>query len=406
MGDFSVEPTPAGNYQLPFGIASGQYPTMSQLNSGSFYRNIYGGAQATPSSYGNGVGGFNVSSGGPSYGSLFSGGGGGFGGSSGGTRTGSSGNINNTWSGSGGGFDFGNNTPSGYNPYQFMPSFQQFQRPDSPVAGLTPEEEFLRQYQMGQLLGEHPGEDTAYNQLMSTVGGDYLSPETNPFLGQIINALGNDTANQLNRGVNDILSRAGTAGALGGSRSALMQGTAAGEATRGFNTNISDLLNKNYQNERQLQLGAIPELLSVENAPTQRTGQAMGLADIPRNMQQALIDAQMQEWLRQQNERFLPIQVGQSVMGQRMGQQIPIVQPQQSPYAGLGQLAQGVGSIFSGYNSATGGTGYNPLNIFSPSTWGNLFGGGPDSSAIMDTYGMGSDPYSGLMGSDASLMYT
>lgn len=376
-------------YNLPFGMRQGSYPTMSQYNSGSFYRDIYGSPQATPSTYLNGGGGFGGNN---SFGDLFAQS---SGGSRGGFSSGSSGDINNSWGGSGGGFDFGNGTPSGYNPYQFMPSFQQFQRPDSPVAGETPEEEFLRQYTMGQLLGDQPGRDAAYNMLYNTVNGDYLSPESNPFLGQQINAIGEDTANQLNRSVNDILSRAGTGGALGGSRSALMQGTAAGEATRGFNTNVTNMLNENYQRERGLQLGAVPGLLQTEGLPIQQSLQAMQLAGVPREFQQQLINAQMQEWLRQQSERYLPVQVGQSVMGQRMGQQIPIVQPQQNWMQGLGSLAQGAGSLASGartIGSLFGGSSTNPMDIYaSDSAFNNGLQGGMMGNYSLADSGLGGD---------------
>lgn len=269
--------------------------------------------------------------------------------------------------GGGPGMGFDQNTPQGYNPYQFMPAFQQFQRPDSPIAGDTPEEEYLRQWMMGALTGPQQGQQASYDELLRTVQGDYMNPETNPYLTEVINALGADTTEQLNRGVNSILSRAGVGGALGGSRAALMQGQAAGETTRGFNESISNLLNQNYQQERGRQLQSTGPLVQMENIPILQAEQARQLAGRPREKEQALINAQMQEWLRQQSERLLPLQTGQSVLGQRMGQQIPIVQPQQSPWAGAGQLAQGVGSLASG---------------FSPymSSLGNWFSGGPGAN--------------------------
>ena len=322
----------------------------------------------------------------PNTGGAFSGGtgfggggisGGNFGSSSMGNLF-SSGNVNNSFSG-GGSQEFNANQPEGFNPYQFMPSFQQFQRPDSPVAGPSEEEEYLRQFMMGQLLGEHPGEDAAYNELMKTIQGDYMHPDSNPYLTEMINSLGMDTTQQLNKSVNDILSRSGTAGALGGSRSALMQGQAAGETTRGFNEQISNLLNQNYQGERNRQLGATQTMPGLEGLATQRTGQALGLAGIPREFEQKLIDAQMQEWLRMQNERFQPIQIGQSILGQGMGQTIPIVQPQQSGLAGFGQAAQGLGGLLSGIGGLGGGSSGGGLlgglgSLLSP--LGGLFGAG------------------------------
>lgn len=281
-----------------------------------------------------------------------------------------------------GSINFGNPQTGDFNPYQFAPSFQQFQRPDSPVAGLTPEEEFLRQYTMGQLLGPQEGYDTSMDTLMKTVRGDYLNQETNPYITQNINTLGKVSSDQFNSNINDILSRAGVSGALSGSRAALMQGEAAGDFTRDYNQTISDMLLKNYSAERSNQMQAIPGLLQAEQIPIQQSAQAMALAGVPREMQQKLIDAQMAEWQRMQSERMLPISVGQSIMGQRMGQTIPIVQPNQSMLQGAGGLMGGLGSLLQGGQQSGAFSGLG--NLFSnfwggDGTWQPAIEGGFDA---------------------------
>ena len=331
------------------------------------------------------------------------------GGSSSGFSSGVDGTINNAFSG-GGSQVFNDNTPEGFNPYQFTPTFQNLERPDSPVAGLEPEQEFLRQFMMGGLMGERPGEDAAYDQLMSTVNGDYLYQDSNPYITDLLNSLGEDTTNQLNQGVNSILSRAGVGGALGGSRAALMKGQAVGESTRGMNATEADVLNTNYQRERQNQLSAIPGLLDVEGKPVQRAAQAYDLASIPQQLKQQLIDAQRGELLRQQNERLQPIQVGQSVLGQRMGQTIPIVQQPQNPLTGLGALFSGIGSLGNAYNNMNtsgGGTGGGGTNNLA-----NYNGGYAQYNPFDDGYGNSTGPDNifgdGLLGPDSGLagMYT
>lgn len=403
------------NYYNPasgngFGNGIGTIPYISNPAYGGFGSGMNGGG-------GNGQ---------PSTGDIFSGGSR----STIGGRT--NGVYNNNFSGGGSQNFSTQGQPGDYNPYQFMPSFSDFNRPSSPIAGETPEEEYLRQFMMGQLLGDHPGENAAYDELYSTVSGDYLHPDSNPYLTESINALGADTTNQLNNSINQILSRAGTGGALGGSRSALMQGQAGGESVRGFNETVANLLNSNYQQERNRQQGAIPGLVGLDNAPTARTGEAMGLAGVPRQFEQQNINARMGEWLRQQNERLLPLQTGQSILGQRMGQTVPIVQPQQSTLAGLGQLGQGLGSLFSGAKSMgmfggtatpNAGTPYaNPANGYSggygnydpfndgygeagagaSSMWNNGtdYAGGEGLNG-MGAAGWGNDFFSSLYGNDA-----
>ena len=269
--------------------------------------------------------------------------GGGGGGGGGGFNAGTSGNVFSDFSG-GGSQVFNNNAPEGMNPYQFQPTVQNLQRPNRAFLPLSDEEEAMRQYIMGSLLGARPGEDVAYNELFNTVSGDYLHPQSNPYLSEQIDVIGTESTDRLNESINQILARAGTAGAFGGSRSALMQGQAAGETGRAFDQIIADLLSSNYQRERGLQLASIPGLLEVEGMPTQRATQAMGVAGIPRGIEQQENMYRLQELMRQQNERLMPLQVGQSILGQLMGQTIPIAN-QGGGLAGLGSLLTGVGNL-------------------------------------------------------------
>lgn len=316
-------------------------------------------------------------------------------GGSGGSGSGSSGyNANSMFNGrslgdvfanitGGGSQNFSQNQASGFNPYQYTPTVQNLQRPDRAVLPLSDEEEYLRQLYMGELMGPRPGEDASLQELLNTVGGMYLHPDSNPYLAEQINATGADTTQQFNKNINDILDRAGVSGALGGSRAALMQGQAAGESTRGFNQIVSDLLNQNYQTERGRQLAAIPGLLQTEDLPAQRYGKAFEAAGIPRGLDQKELEFRLNELLRQQNERMLPIQVGQSVLGQRMGQTIPIANSNGSPLSGLGSLLSGVGSaasglsgLFGGSKSGTPGGGgiFSSLGSFFGNGLGGLFG--------------------------------
>lgn len=328
------------------------------------------------------------------------GGGGGGGGLSSASRNGSSGSFNsNTNTGfrggsfgdvfsnisGGGNQQFNQNQAEGFNPYQYTPTVQNLQRPDRAVLPLSDEEEYIRQLSLGSLLGEHPGEDTAYQELLNTVGGAYLGPDSNPYLADQINATGADVSQQFNKNINDILNRAGIGGALGGSRAALMLGQGAGEATRGFNSIESALLNEDYQAERNRQLAAIPGLLSTEGMPVQRYGQAMNLAGIPRNLDQQETQFRINELLRQQNERLMPIQVGQSVLGQSIGQSIPVVNQQGSKASGLGSLISGIGSLGSSLGSMLGPNGLNISNPFA----GLGLGGFPNANAAGSSFSLG-----------------
>lgn len=351
------------------------------------------GLQNAPSSYpGNPWIANPIYTGGGNLGNLIGGGGGGggFSGSSGGSFSGNT--FADVFSNifGGGNINFGNGTPEGFNPYQFTPTVQNLQRPNRAFLPLSDEEEAMRQYLMGTLLGERPGEQAGYEELLNTVQGDYLHPESNPYLTEQINALSAESTDRLNESINQLLARAGVGGALGGSRAALMQGQAAGETGRAFDQMVADLLSGNYQRERGLQLSAIPGLVDIENMLSGRIGQAMQIAGMPRSIEQQENMYRLGELTRQQNERLMPIQVGQSVAGQRIGQTIPVVNPQSNPLAGLGGLLQGVGSIagspfgsmignaassaFGGIGNILGG-GMAGLNMFSPFASEGILGG-------------------------------
>jgi len=254
--------------------------------------------------------------------------------------------------------------------FQFRDISEQF--PGGVNLGLRPQEEALRQEAIGGFTGQQQavdvgreravgsllaprtgGEEIAGQTLRSTAGGEFLSQESNPFLQEQISTINRN----LQRNIANIASRAGVAGAGGGTREAVLQGVAAGETSG----QIGDLLAANFARERGLQQGAVDPLLRFEQQPTQDELTALGveqqfgapeatiraaeLESIPREISQANRDVEVQEQLRQQSERLLPVQVGQSILGQRIGQSVPVVSPAQSPLAGLGSLFSGLGNL-------------------------------------------------------------
>lgn len=163
-------------------------------------------------------------------------------------------------------------------------------------------------------------EQLAFNILGKTASGAGLSPDSNPALQAQIEALLGEGVNALQTGVNSIRNQAFGAGAGGGSREALSIGEAVGDFSRGFTTNVANLLGQNFQNERDRQLAAISPLLNVEQSPTSRLISAKGFEAEPRELEQAELNAQINDFLRQQAERFLPLEQARATLGQRMGQ--------------------------------------------------------------------------------------
>lgn len=110
---------------------------------------------------------------------------------------------------------------------------------------------------------------------VATARGDFLSPDSNPFIKGAVDAAINPLRDRLDQNVMSIGDAAQAAGAYGGSRQALLKST----ALQGFNADALDtsagIYADNYARERQLQQGA-PQLLSSANQLALQPGQVLG----------------------------------------------------------------------------------------------------------------------------------
>lgn len=196
-------------------------------------------------------------------------------------------------------------------------AFKAFKGPFT--LGLRPEEEALRKQSIGSLLADRPGEDASRSYLMSSVKGDLLDPSTNPALQRQVNALSDDSNFNFGRNVNSVRDVYGRTGGGGGSREALALGQAAGENNRGFQSNVSDMLARNYNTERGYQNSNVGALNTLENQPFERQQQAEQLESIPRSIEQSNLTGDISEFKRGQEERFAPLNAAMAILGQRLG---------------------------------------------------------------------------------------
>lgn len=154
------------------------------------------------------------------------------------------------------------------------------------------------------------GSQEVRNLALSTIAGDYLSPDSNPFIRGAVDAAIRPVTEQLNRqiipGIGDA-SQAG--GAYGGDRQGVMQGIAAGDWAQAAGDIGSTMYFNNYNAERDRQMQA-PSLLTQANsmalAPAQalltgggmQQGWAQGQLDANR---QGFVNSQMDPWSGVQN---------------------------------------------------------------------------------------------------------
>lgn len=161
---------------------------------------------------------------------------------------------------------------------------------------------------------------------------DMLSPESNPYLAQNIDALGNAITQQTGRNQNQIRQQAAQAGAFGGGRQGVAEGLNAEAATQAFAEGSARMLLDNY-NQRLAQMQAqqqyLPQLAQLSMMP------GMVQEDIGRDQQNIDMDNLMRYWQIVGSNNWGGTTTGSST------QQMSPIQMFQGIGQGLGGLAKG-----------------------------------------------------------------
>lgn len=130
-----------------------------------------------------------------------------------------------------------------------------------------------------------------------TAKGDFLRPDSNPFIQGVANAaikpVTQTFSNTVLPGIKDA-SIAG--GAYGGARQDLQENAASDALTKQIGDITSNIFYQNYANERQNQVNAPQMLEAGYNLTNARGQQMMSLADLQRQMQQRVLDNQLQQY--------------------------------------------------------------------------------------------------------------
>lgn len=150
------------------------------------------------------------------------------------------------------------------------------------------------QQQLGAAQGGLGGAVPAASNLNSFFANpDLLNPETNQYLSQNIDALGNAITQQTGRNQNQIRQQAVQAGAFGGGRQGVAEGLNAEAATQAFAEGSARMLLDNY-NQRMAQMQTqqqyLPQLAQLSMMP------GMVQEDIGRDQQGMDMDNLMRYW--------------------------------------------------------------------------------------------------------------
>lgn len=241
------------------------------------------------------------------------------------------------------------------------------------VAGFSPEQLAGQEMMTNRALQGNPLIGQANQQLSSTMAGDYLRPESNPYLQANVNQALGDVSKQFQTGpMANAMAQFQRGGAFGGSaHQEYMQGQQKqlGDTLGGI---ASQMYGQNYAQERQNQIGATGMADRYGNADYQDALALQQVGDIRQRQTQAGIDYDRslydQAWnYPSQQLNFMTGLIGGSPYQQQTGPNPNYVSPRQGA----------LGGMMSG--AMTGGqmTGGNP--------WG--YGIGALAGGLMGYYG-------------------
>lgn len=182
-----------------------------------------------------------------------------------------------------------------------------------------------------------PAQNLSLSMIRGAAEGDYLSPETNPWLKKTYRAASDDVADAYRFGTAaQTDAAAARANAFGGSAYNERVALNERELGRSLENLAADIYGSNYQQERSRQMGAQDALWRI--------------GESSRGIAQAQLDADYAEWLRSQEWPLRQLDILGSAIGQSMGRtgttttQQPYFAPQFNPYAaaaGLGLAGLG-----------------------------------------------------------------
>lgn len=143
--------------------------------------------------------------------------------------------------------------------------------------------------------GAQPMQDLALSQLR----GDWLSPDTNPYISQVAQAAINPVQQAFDANRLAINDRSISSGAYGGARQDLQQERALDNFTRAAGDITAGIYGQNYANERGIMQNS-GQLLEMANALAMAGPTALANAgDVEQGWEQAALDDARNKWLEE-----------------------------------------------------------------------------------------------------------
>ena len=227
------------------------------------------------------------------------------------------------------------------------------------IASMTPEQNLGLGFTTQRAMQGSPLMRETQNQAMQTARGDFLSPDSNPFLRQNVNTALNDVQTRVNSQFN-------RPGAYGGSAHQELM-------TRNLGETAGQLYGQNYTNERTNQQRAMafaPQLAETDYRDAQAL---LGVGDVYRENSQDQLNMAYEDFLARQQFPYQQVNYAGDVLARSMGGGGTSTQTGPNPFrsnraaGALGGAASGaaLGSmIMPGLGTAIGAGAGGLLGLF------------------------------------------
>jgi len=225
------------------------------------------------------------------------------------------------------------------------------------IAGMDSRQQLGLDMTTQRAIAGSPVMNSAKSNMQSTLNGDYLDANSNPYMAQMAKTVGDDVQTRM--------------AAMGRGSGSGMTNSGWQEATaRGMTDSLGNLYGQNYANERSRQMQAAQLAPQYAQADYQDAQNLIGAGDAYRTYNQDLLNQQYQDWQTAQNAPYQQLDVLANGIRTSMGGGGTNTSTGPNPYQanrmagmiggglagyGISQMAGGNPYLYSGAGAVAGG---------------------------------------------------
>ena len=200
-----------------------------------------------------------------------------------------------------------------------------------------------------QALNGFQGQGEASNNYQAMMRGDFLTPESNPYLAANAQKAMSDITNAYRTGTKPQTDAAAArSGAFGGSAWSQMVNN--NERTLGdsLGNTANQFYGENYARERANQMQGLGMMSNMQNIGYNDASKLTGVGDAMRNYNQDLLNTQYQDWQENQNSKYLKQEQFANALRATMGAGSSSTTTSSNPYK-VSPVANALGGAIGGY---------------------------------------------------------